>query len=440
MDNYTAYFEKQKYTRIGLLIFGTIITWLLLVNLLQVNFDLGVFSENQSNLMGTGKQAAQSTVTEHNFVHFENRMSPPAVHHYSISIKPDESLDSLFKKYHLDDKNLWQITQLPLYHNFASPLYINQKVTIESKNHHLEKLVYPLKDHKVIVFRSTDKGYKALIKTPHYTARAVYLQGSIKHSLYTAAHRAGLNSATISQLTTNFSSDIDFKKDLHKGDSFKVVVMEHYKHSKPIKSGVILAAQIKIGHKLYTAIRDMSPKGKSSYYTAYGINLQKAFLRAPIHYKFISSPFNLHRMHPILHIVRPHLGVDLAAPYGTPIHASSDGRIRFMGRLGGYGNVIIIQNNVKYSTRFAHMERFAKGMHRGKHVKEGEVIGYVGATGLATGPHLHYELRVYGKPVNPMTSKLPNAAPIAKTQRISFEHYAENLEQHYHFENKEIKH
>jgi murein DD-endopeptidase MepM/ murein hydrolase activator NlpD len=248
----------------------------------------------------------------------------------------------------------------------------------------------------------------------------------ITSSLFEAGQSAGLSNQLIMELAHIFGWDIDFALNIRRGDSFSVVYEEDYLNGKKLNNGPILAAEfVNQGH-VYKAIRYTDPTGNSDYYDPRGKSMRKAFLRTPVAFTRISSRFGL-RYHPILHRKRMHTGVDYAAPRGTPIKATSDGKIVFIGRKGGYGNAILIKHNGIYSTLYGHMERFHRGMHRGKRVKQGQIIGYVGSTGLATGPHLHYEFRVHGVFRNPLTVKLPDAKPIKAAYRQDFEKHAQVL-------------
>ena len=184
--------------------------------------------------------------------------------------------------------------------------------------------------------------------------------------------------------------------------------------------GHIMAAEVMVSGRKYTAIRYESSNGHAQYYSPEGKSLQRAFIRKPVNYSRISSAYNPNRMHPILNLKRPHYGVDFAAPSGTPIKAASDGKVLFAGKKGGYGNMIILNHGNQVTTRYGHMKKFATGMHSGKRVEKGDVIGYVGSTGLATGPHLHYEYRVHGKAFNPLKVHLPEARSIPTAQMTQF--------------------
>jgi murein DD-endopeptidase MepM/ murein hydrolase activator NlpD len=231
----------------------------------------------------------------------------------------------------------------------------------------------------------------------------------------------------IMELAAIFGWDIDFALDIRRGDHFTVVYQEYYLEGKKVRDGDILAAEFTNQGKSYRAIRYVDADGNAGFYTPEGLSLRKAFLRTPVKFSRISSRFTLHRKHPILNRIRAHKGVDYAAPRGTPIRATGDGKVVFRGRKGGYGRTIVIQHGSKYSTLYGHMSRYNGKVKLGRRVRQGQVIGYVGSSGLATGPHLHYEFRIDGVHRNPLTVKLPVAEPIAKRYRDDFQKLATPL-------------
>jgi murein DD-endopeptidase MepM/ murein hydrolase activator NlpD len=245
--------------------------------------------------------------------------------------------------------------------------------------------------------------------------------GEIKNSLYAATDAAGMPESAADQLTQLFSGDIDFHHDVKSGDKFTVVYEMDYNNGALVNIGRIQAAEfINQGHS-YRAVY-FSKDGKTgSYYTPEGKNVEKAFLRSPIEYSRVSSGFTSARMHPVLNTMRAHKGVDFAAPIGTPIKATADGVIELAGRENGYGNVIKMNHQGRYSTVYGHLSRFASGLHNGQRVKQGQVIGYVGMTGLATGPHLHYEFKIDGQQRNPMSVALPSAQPVSAAYKTAFQ-------------------
>jgi murein DD-endopeptidase MepM/ murein hydrolase activator NlpD len=247
-----------------------------------------------------------------------------------------------------------------------------------------------------------------------------YAYGRIESSLFLAAKRAGLSHNLTMDLANVFGYDIDFAMDIRKGDSFEVMYEQKTVAGDRVGTGNILAARFTNRGKSYTAVRYTNKQGNSSYYTADGQSMRKAFIRTPVDFARISSRFSNGRKHPILNKIRAHKGVDYAAARGTPIKSAGDGKVLLAGRKGGYGNTVVIQHGNRYRTLYAHMQGFAKGVRNGSSVKQGQIIGYIGTTGLSTGPHLHYEFQVDGVHVDPLGLKLPMADPIAKNEKQRF--------------------
>jgi murein DD-endopeptidase MepM/ murein hydrolase activator NlpD len=217
-----------------------------------------------------------------------------------------------------------------------------------------------------------------------------------------------------------FAWDIDFVLDIRRGDDFFILFEEIYQDGKFITDGEIVAAEFNNNGRTFRAVRFIDESGRSDYFTPDGRSVRKAFIRAPVDFTRISSSFNPRRKHPILNKIRAHRGVDYAAPRGTPIKAAGDGKVIFRGRKGGYGNAVILQHGGNISTLYGHMSKFANSSRIGRRVKQGQTIGYVGSTGLATAAHLHYEYRLNGVHRNPRTVKLPQAEPIKDEYRQDF--------------------
>jgi murein DD-endopeptidase MepM/ murein hydrolase activator NlpD len=255
-----------------------------------------------------------------------------------------------------------------------------------------------------------------------WIGKSVIISGSLAKS----AKKAGIANALIFEFSRIFNWDVEYQKKVRKGDVVKIIYEGSFLGDKLIKVGNILAGEIVMQGKSNIAIR-YKIKNSVHYYTERGENLSKAFMRFPLQYFKISSPFNARRMNPILHIIRPHEGVDLKAPYGTPIKAVGSGTIAYQGREGGYGKLVMIRHSSVYSTRYAHLSQFAKGLHKGSVVEQGQVIGYIGQTGFATGPHLHFEFRINGVAYDPVKVKLPSGNAIPANQKDAFLAYAKPL-------------
>jgi len=243
---------------------------------------------------------------------------------------------------------------------------------------------------------------------------------SIETSLFLDGLEADLSKELLLQITDVFAWDIDFATNLRPGDQFTVVYGKKVVNGKEMDTDEIIAAEFINQGVSYAAVRYIDDSGNASYYTPDGQSMQRAFLSAPVDFIKISSPFDPHRKHPILNRIRAHKGIDYAARTGTPVKTTGDGTVTFCGRNGAYGQVVIIEHNDHYETLYAHMSGFMKGLTVGSHVKQGDVIGYVGQSGLATGPHLHYEFHVDGQYRNPETVKIPHSLPIGGERLADF--------------------
>jgi murein DD-endopeptidase MepM/ murein hydrolase activator NlpD len=251
--------------------------------------------------------------------------------------------------------------------------------------------------------------------------------GLIESSLFVDGQKAGLSDNIIMELANIFGWEIDFALEIRAGDRFRLVYEQHFLDGEKLRDGPILAAEFVNRGETFRAIRYENRDGDVAYYDDEGRSKRRAFLRTPIKFGRISSGFNPKRWHPVLKKWRSHKGVDYAAPTGTPILASGDGRVTFRGTKGGYGNTVILQHAGKYTTLYAHMSKFARRVQNGSRVKQGQVIGYVGKSGLATGPHLHYEFRVDGVHKDPLRVKLPKSLALPETEIQDFKTVATPL-------------
>ncbi|HUX89112.1 MAG TPA: peptidoglycan DD-metalloendopeptidase family protein [Gallionellaceae bacterium] len=245
--------------------------------------------------------------------------------------------------------------------------------------------------------------------------------GEINSTLFSATDAAGITDAAANQLADIFSADIDFHRDLRKGDKFSVIYEMNYINGEPVSTGNILAAEfINQGHQYRALYFEMTPN-QGNYFSPDGKSMRKAFLRSPIEFSRVSSGFMLSRFHPVLNKWRAHKGVDYAAAIGTKVKVTADGTIDFVGTQGGYGNVVIVNHQGRYTTVYGHLSRFASNLHRGQRVTQGEIIAFTGQSGLATGPHLHYEFKINGQQHDPLRVALPDARPINAVQKAQFQ-------------------
>jgi murein DD-endopeptidase MepM/ murein hydrolase activator NlpD len=248
-----------------------------------------------------------------------------------------------------------------------------------------------------------------------------FKSGVIKTSFYEAALEAEIPDSIIMDFAYIFGWDIDFIFDIREGDSFNVIYETPYSEGEKVKNGDIILAKFVNRGKIYSANRFFLNENDKEFFDDNGNNLQKAFLRAPLDFAYISSHFNPNRMHPVLHTIRAHNGVDYAAKTGSPVRTTGNGTVHYAGRRNGCGNEIVIKHSNDYSTRYCHLSKFKSSIKKGTKVIQGETIGFVGSTGLATGPHLHYEFKIGNKHVDPVKLQLPSAEPISQNLRSDFD-------------------
>lgn len=339
----------------------------------------------------------------------------------SLKVESGDNLSTLFSDMGLSARVVYEVSQTP---EFGKELVkITPGQTLEFRINGEGKLTqmrYVQTRLNSIFYQLTEEGYQGEKVILEPELRTAYAEGSIKNSLFLASQRAGLTEKMTMELAGIFGWDIDFALDIREGDSFNVLYEEKYLDDEKLGNGDILAATFVNRGEVFTAIRFTDSNGDTGYYSPDGKSMKKAFLRTPVDFTRISSSFNPNRLHPIFKTKRPHRAVDYAAPTGTPIKAAGDGKIKFSGWQKGYGNVVFIQHPNNIVTIYAHQSRINKKFRKGSRVKQGQIIGYVGQTGWATGPHLHYEFRVNGVHRNPITVKLPDASPIPKKELASF--------------------
>lgn len=279
---------------------------------------------------------------------------------------------------------------------------------------------------QIVVAKQGDS-FNVHIQPAQLETRLIVRTGEIKSSLYAATDAAGIPEAIANQLAEIFSGDIDYYHDLRKGDSFTVVYEMNYSNGTLVQAGRIQAAEFINQGQSYRAVYFQGDAPQGNYYTPEGKSMRRAFLRSPIEFSRVSSGFTNARFHPVLNKWRAHRGVDFAAPTGTKVRATADGVVSSVSKQNGYGNVVMINHSGGFTTVYGHLSRFAKGLQRGQRVAQGDVIGYVGMTGLATGPHLHYEFKVDGQQRDPMRVALPDAKPISVADKVAFQSVADNL-------------
>lgn len=279
---------------------------------------------------------------------------------------------------------------------------------------------YLVSDDKLVTITRTGGQFQASEQAVVLEARQVMRSGAIESSLFGATDAADIPDRIASEMAEALSADIDFHKDLRRGDHFSVVYEAFYLDGQLIKSGRLLATEFTNQGKAYQAIYFKDAQGREGYFNEAGQSLKRAFLKSPMPFSRVSSGFTTARFHPVLQIWRAHKGIDYAAPTGAPIRAVADAKVEFLGRQGGYGNLIVLKHQGTYSSAYGHLSRFDKSVKRGGRVNQGQIIGYVGSTGLASGPHLHYEFRVNGVQKNPLALKLPTSYPLDSRTKAQF--------------------
>ncbi|MGE3920897.1 MAG: M23 family metallopeptidase [Gammaproteobacteria bacterium] len=341
----------------------------------------------------------------------------------STVIKQHDTLTKIAIRIHANKSDVAKILSLPQAFPILSNLQNGKTIDIKlNQKGDIQKVVYKINKEKQLTITRLDTGFRSEVLINGLQQRILSTSVLVQNSL----SKSGLRPKLVMQLPKVFGS-ADVVNKVKSGQRISVLYEQTFKNGKAFQTGNILAAQINDHGKKTQVIRFVDRNGRVGYYTPEGKSLESGFLRAPLHYSHIASRFSLHRYHPILHIVRAHKGVDLAAPSGTPVYAASDGVIRYAGRKGGYGNVIEIRSARIYTGIYAHLKRFARGLHSGQVVHRGQVIGYVGMTGLAEGPHLHYELHINGVPHDPLSVKLPSGGLLPHAQRTAFINYADHL-------------
>jgi len=326
-------------------------------------------------------------------------------------VQAGDTMSSIFSHYNIHSE-LHPLMQLDETKKALRNIRPGESIKLDIDNGGLRLLTYDLETTKQLVVEKSAGEFSAQIRERETDINEIHAQGVIEDSLFASASNAGINDNLIMQMADIFGYDIDFALDIRTGDSYKLIYEDVYLEGEKIEGGKILAAEFSNQGKTFQAVRYTNPEGQTEYFSPDGRNMKKTFLRTPVNFTRISSRFNPKRKHPILHKIRAHKGVDYAAPTGTPIKAAGNGKIIHRGTKGGYGKAVIIQHGNKYSTLYAHMNNYRKGQRVGSTVKQGDVIGYVGSTGSATGPHLHYEFHVYGKHKNPLKVTLPKAEPL----------------------------
>lgn len=355
-------------------------------------------------------------------------VAPPIVHiTQSATVDNGDSLLGMFERLGLNVSQWYSMRDVdPEVQRLTKIRPGDTLNAVRTKSGDLISLTYQYNVENSLVISRSDDGYTIETLFNPIENEIVSASGTITDSFYLSAKRAGLEDKLVMELAELFAWDINFALDVWKGDSFSMLYEKQSQDGKFIGYGDIVAAEFHNRQREIQTVRFTDTEGEHHYYTPEGRSMRRAFLQSPVHFTRISSGFNPARLHPIHKTTRPHRGVDYAAPKGTKIMASGEGVVEFIGRQNGFGKTVILRHGKRYTTLYAHMSKFAK-LRKGSRVKQGQTIGYVGKTGAATGDHLHYEFRVDGKHKNPLTVKLPPAAPIGDKYRYEFTSQTEPL-------------
>lgn len=349
------------------------------------------------------------------------------------TVRPGDTMAKIFERSGLDRRDLARILARNGYAQKLARLRPGETIRYQlSEEGRLRALAIEPEPTLRVIFELDDESVRERREALPVETRIGFAAGVIKSNLFDAGQAAGLSDALILQMAEALGYDIDFALDLRTGDRFALFYQQLFRDGEPVGRAELLAVSFVNRGRRYDALRFQRRDGSIGFYDAEGRPLRKAFLRTPVEFTRISSRFSLVRKHPILGRMRAHRGVDYAAPIGTPVRAAGDGRVVSIGMQGGYGKTIVIDHGRRITTLYAHLSRFAPGLRRGSRVRQGQTIGFVGMTGLATGPHLHYEFRVDGVHRDPLTIPLPKAEPLPPAELAEFHRQASAYLAHIH--------
>ena len=352
---------------------------------------------------------------------------PKIIEFKKAEIKRNDSLFSILRRLGVTEKNIIALVNSDI-DNLLAQIKVGKILEVEiDESNEVLSLNY-IKDFKSgVSAQRINETYKIKEYELLTEKSLVFKKVEINNSLYVDGLKKDLPDSVIMDLVYIFGWDIDFIHDIRPGDSYSLIYEEVFVNGEKKLDGDILIAEFLNQNTKHIAIRYKLKNGTSEYFSPEGINVKKAFLRSPVKFSYISSKYNLKRKHPILHTIRSHNGVDYAAKRGSPVRATGDGTVFFAGVKNGCGNEIEIKHSEDYSTRYCHLQKFSTRIKRGKKVAQGQTIGYVGSSGLATGPHLHYEFHVNGKHTDPLRVKFPNAEPINAGDKKEYIEHANNM-------------
>lgn len=439
MKKLIAFLQRHRNEDIAVGVTATVLILLFLISLFispNKNFQIESIHTAEKPIASISKPMVKNIPTKK--MNERQVRTPKAVlpNYQKVIVSSGESLSHIFDRLKISPQQLLAISKLKLVAPVIKRLQAGQELEFAIDEHHqLQTLIIPINADTDLKITYQDKQYTAE-KIPHpFDISSKALSAVVQSSLYQAGDKAAIPQQVMAKFLSIFKWKIDFTRQAQKGDTLTVFYEElrDLKTNKIVPGEITSALYIHNGKKYY-AFRFRDNRGRVGYYDENGKSLLKSFLRKPINVGRISSGFNMHRMHPVLHIVRPHTGTDFAAAYGTPIHATGDGKIIFRGFKGGYGRTIIIDHGNNITTLYGHMSKFNQKYKKGAYVKQGDVIGYIGTSGLASGPHVHYEYRIKHKYQNPLKVNLPMAKSIPSNEKASYEAFVareiEKLDQH----------
>ncbi len=414
----------QQHLRLLLVLAGSVLTLLIL---------MVVFSRMDNNefvLTETPVPLEVASTVQPDSVESTGTSSKP-LNKMSITLREGETIATLFNRLKIDHSELHSMITAHPRNKILTHIRAGDRIqVVYDDQHSVHELSYRPNLTTQLTIRRAVEGFDSNLTSVQLDHRQAYTHAVIKNSLFASGKRQQIAGHLLKELVEIFQWDIDFAKNIRSGDSFSILYDESYLDGQKVGTGHIAAAEFTNQGRTYRAIRFIDPKGHVDFYTPNGMSMKKQFTRTPVRFTRISSTFSLGRWHPILHRLRRHQGVDYAAPSGTPIKSTANGQVVFKGRKGGYGNVMIIQHGRQYSTLYGHMKAFAKGLNVGSRVQQGQLIGYVGMSGLATGPHLHYEFLINGVHRDPLTVKLPIGSPVPYAYKNQFRAHVNRMLAH----------
>ena len=357
----------------------------------------------------------------------QETQSEPIFTTKETTIKRNDSLFTILDKFGVKKENIIDLINSKN-SDLLSSIEVGDKIRINlDENNEIKDLLYIDDFQSGVRAERFQNDYK-INEFKHVLEKVkVFKHVVIEDSMYVSGLKEGIPDSVLMDVVYINGWDIDFTHDIRSGDSFSLIYEEILVDGEKVLDGDVLITEFNNQGKKITSIRFDLSNGKSEYFSNEGINVKKAFLRSPVKLSYISSKYNLRRKHPVLHTIRAHKGVDYAASKGSPVRATGDGTISFAQYNGGCGNEVKIKHSEDYTTRYCHLDKYNSRTKVGRKVKQGQTIGYVGSTGLATGPHLHYEFHVNGKHTDPLRVKFPNATPIRSSEKIMFNQVAFNL-------------